>query len=112
VAAVEAAVVGVREAWQRGDQSVIADALIAQAVLLETVGTKLLKVAGAAENPRAIELYGSLALRALEQARKALGTLAGLRDKPRMQTNVQVVNVATPPNAAPNEILVGGDDEA
>lgn len=99
------------EAWQRGDQNVIADALIAQASLLETLGTKLLRLAGAEGHPKMIELYGSLALRALEQARKALGILAGLKDKPRFQTNVQV-NVAATGNTAPKEVLVGGSHGA
>jgi hypothetical protein len=94
VEGVEAALVGVRAAWRRGDQTAIADALINQASLLETLGVKLLAVAG--NDPahlKRVELYGNMGLRALEQARKTLDTLAGLRKKPSVQTNVQV-NVA------------------
>lgn len=97
VDAVEGAPVGVREAWHRGDQAAIADALIAQATLLETLGAKLLRVAGERDTAKTVEIFCGLALRALEQARKTWATLAGLREKPRIQTNVQV-NVAGPTN--------------
>ena len=106
VEAVEAVLVGVRAAWESGDQKVIADALIGQALALEAVGAKLLRRAGREENPRAMETYAGIALRAFDQARKALSTLAGLKEKPSTQTNVQV-NVA----GTTTEILGGAHGE-
>ncbi len=90
VEALEAQIVCVREAWHRGDQSAIADALLSQAALLEATAASLLRNAGAAKNLKTIEAYTHLALRAYEQARKTLGTLAGMRAGPRHQTNIQV----------------------
>lgn len=109
--AVEQAIVGVREAWKRGDQSVVADALISQATLLETLAAKFLRIAGSQESLKIIELYTGLALRALEGARKTLALLGGLREKPRVTTAVQVnVGGAAVPGSATNEILPGGAD--
>lgn len=104
VKSVQAAVDGVREAYVRGDSSAVADALIAQARLLEALGSKLLAIAGA--EPGRLELvqvYGNLGLRAFDQARKALGALADLTGAPRQQSNVQV-NFARDAN----ELMGGG----
>lgn len=78
-------------AWRRGDESAISDALIEQAALLEGLGVKLLEIAGAdPARLKIVELYSGLGLRALEQARKTLQTLAALRAKPPVTTAVQV----------------------
>ncbi len=97
VNAVEAALVGVRDAQRRGDPSVIEAALIEQATLLQALGNKLLRVAGGTHHFPAIQAYTHLSLRALEGARKTLGMLAGMRSGPKNQTNVQV-NVGRPAN--------------
>ena len=104
VEAVEAGLVGVRAAWRQGDQGAIADALIDQAALLETLAAKLLRLAGTDKTLKGMDTYGHLALRALEQARKALGTLATIRGGPRQQTNIQV-NVG----GSTKEVLSGED---
>ena len=104
VEAVEAGLVCVRAAWHRGDQSAVGDALINQVALLETLATKLLRLAGTDKSLKGMDTYGHLALRALEQARKALGTLATIRGGPRQQTNIQV-NVG----GNPKEVLSGDD---
>ena len=95
---VEASLVSVRDAWRRGNQSAIAGALIAQAALLEAIGVKLLKLSGLENNVRAVQGYGNLGLRALEQSRKTLATVAGLREKPCIQTTNVQVNLGGPSN--------------
>jgi len=104
VASVEAALVGVRAAYRRGDQSVIEESLIDQAAVLQALGLKCIKVAGN-ENalPRA-QVFFNLSLRALDGARKSLGMLADMKAVPKNQTNVQV-NVS---GGHTNELLVGG----
>ena len=104
VEALGAGLVGVRAAWRQGDQGAIADALIDQAALLETLAAKLLRLAGTDKTLKGMDTYGHLALRALEQARKALGTLATIRGGPRQQTNIQV-NVG----GSTKEVLSGED---
>lgn len=110
--AVEQAIVDVREAWKRGDQSFVADALIAQASVLEALASKFLHLASGKQMAKVVEIYAGLALRSFEAARKALATLAGLREKPRVTTAVQV-NVGQPGTApgAPTEILSGERDD-
>lgn len=103
VDAVEAALVGVREAQRRGDRSVIEAALIRQVALLEALGVKLLRAAGGTQYFPAVQAYTNLGLKALDSARKTLGTLAGMRSGPKNQTNVQV-NVG----GSANEILEAG----
>lgn len=103
VAAVEAALASVREAYRRGDHSAIEEELIGQGVMLQSVGEALLRLAGS--DPgflQRVQTYTSLALRAFEQARKTLATLGSMRGGPKNQTNVQV-NVGAQPHA--NEIL-------
>jgi hypothetical protein len=88
---VEATLANLSEAYRRGDNQAIAEALIEQVQLLQALGIKFLTVAGGEKLPKCVEMYSGLGLRALEQARKALMTLHALRDsKPRRQTNVQV----------------------
>ena len=106
VASVEAGLVSVREAYRRGDQSVIEEALIDQAAVLQELGLKLIKVAGnEGALPRA-QVFFNLSLRALDGARKTLGMLAGMRAVPKNQTNVQV-NVSSSPS---NELLVASSE--
>lgn len=91
LATAEANLARLSEAYHRGDNRAIADALIEQAHVLQVFGIKALIVAAGEKHVRSIETYTALGLRALEQARKTLTTLHGLRDpKPRRQTNVQV----------------------
>ena len=98
VATVEAKLALLSEAYHRGDNRAISDALIDQVHMLQTFGTKLLIVAANQKHDKSMEMYSALGLRALEQARKALLALHGLRDtKARRQTNVQV-NVGAPAN--------------
>jgi hypothetical protein len=96
-AAVEAGLVGVREAFRRGDHSAIEEALIGQAVLLQALGEKFLRLAGNQDSLRVVELYTALSLRAMDSARKTLSTLGTMRGGPKTQTNVQV-NVSAPTN--------------
>lgn len=100
VTAVEAALVGVRQAYQSGNTAVIEGALIEQAALLQALGEKLLKVAGDQKLLPAVNTYTTLSLRAMDNARKTLATLAALRGG--LKTNVQV-NVGGP--GTTNEIL-------
>lgn len=100
IAAVEAALDGVRAAYRRGDRQVIEEALLEQAALLQALGIKLLKIAGSETILARIQVFTNLSLRAMDQARKSLGALAGMSDAPKQQTNVQV-NVG----AHANELL-------
>lgn len=97
VAVVEAALVGVRDAYRRGDHQVVEEALLEQAALLQALGVKLLRIAGDTTALPRTQAFANLGLRALEGARKTLGTLADMRRGPRKQTNVQV-NVGGPTN--------------
>lgn len=97
VAAVEHVLVGVREALQTGNTQALAERLTEQALLLEALGVKLLYIAGKETRAQTIQIYTGLALRALDQARKAIAALSALRGEPRTQTNVQV-NVARDAN--------------
>lgn len=90
IAAVEAALDGVRAAYRRGDRQVIEEALLEQAALLQALGIKLLKIAGSETVLARIQVFTNLSLRAMDQARKSLGALAGMSDAPKQQTNVQV----------------------
>lgn len=90
VAAVEAVVVGVAQAFQRGDQSAVVERLAEQATLLTALGVKLLNVAGRESMPQVIQIYTNLALRAIDSARKTLATLNDMRGAPRSQVNLQV----------------------
>lgn len=102
VAAVEAALVSVREAYQRGDHSAIEDALINQAAMLQELGLKLINVAGNESALPRSQVFFNLSFRALDGARKALGMLASMKAAPKNQTNVQV-NVSS---GHTNEVLV------
>lgn len=97
VAVVEANLAGVREAYERGDRQVAEHALIEQAALLKALGLKLIRACG--DTTARIQVFVGLALRAMEQERKTLATLASLRAAPPAQstTNVQV-NVGGPAN--------------
>lgn len=91
VAAVEAAVVSVGDAYAGGDMRAIRQALAAQALLLQALGVKLLRVAGAdLARLQRVQVYSNLALRAFDQARKALAALSDMSAQPKQQTNVQV----------------------
>ncbi len=103
VSVVEAALVSVREACRRGDNSAIEAALIEQAALLQALGVKLMKVAGKEDLLARVQVFTNLSLRSMDGARKSLGMLlAGKQAAPKNQTNVQV-NVGNGPHA--NEIL-------
>jgi hypothetical protein len=91
VAAVEATLVSVREAYRRGDCSAIEASLIDQAALLNELGLKLLKVAGNdSSSLQRIQTYTGLSLRAFDGARKTLAILTGKNAGLANQTNVQV----------------------
>lgn len=104
VSAVAANLDEVRRAQQGGDQGAIAHALLGQAALLEALGVRLLTIAGTdTSKHQRFQLFSNLGLRALDQARKALSTLAGLGGPPTNHTNVQV-NIAKRSNE-----LLGAD---
>lgn len=90
IAAVEASLVSVRDAQSRGDKSVISNLLTEQAVLLQALGIKLMRVAGNEKVLARMQVFANLSLRAFEGARKTLGMLAGGQPTAQTQTNVQV----------------------
>ena len=103
VTTVEAVIVSVREAYRRGDPAAVEDALIDQAVLLQELGLKFLKLAGSENTSfQRIETYTGLSLRAFDGSRKTFGMLAKKHAGPGNQTNVQVNVGAQSPT---NEIL-------
>lgn len=90
IATVEAAMESVKIAYLRGDRQVIEIALLEQAAVLQALGITLLKVAGNEKILVRIQTFTNLSLRAMDQARKSLGALAGMSDASKQQTNVQV----------------------
>lgn len=101
VIAVEAAIVGVKEAYRLGDRQNIEEALIDQAALLQALAVKLLTVAGDEGSLTRLQVFTNLSLRAFEGARKTLAMLAAGQLSPQNQTNVQV-NVGGRANELPS----------
>jgi hypothetical protein len=75
VAAVEAALLRVREAQKVRDPTFVQNALVDQAMLLQALGEKLLKLAGNAEKLASIQTFANLGFRAMDLSRKALTSL-------------------------------------
>lgn len=102
VVVVEATLARVKDSCHGGDRQAIEGALIDQAVLLQALGVKLLKVAGSEGALPRIQVFTNLSLRAFEGARKSLGMIQSAHVVPQSQTNVQV-NVG----GNTNELLEG-----
>jgi hypothetical protein len=104
-------------AWRGGDQTLISNALIEQATILDFLGARLVQLATNHDSIKVREMYLGLAMRAYEAARKTWGTLNETRQKPRVTTAVQV-NVeggggvrGVVGGGSSNEVLAGDGDE-
>jgi hypothetical protein len=80
VATIEAALAATREAYKRGEVAAIETALIEQFALLQSLGLKLLQIAGNEDLLPRIQTFTHLGLRSLDTARKTLATLKTMNE--------------------------------